>query len=344
MGDPIADLQDALAAAVVKIQSTEVALQDLADTVTALEESHDNLATTVQDNKNEQGALQTSIAIGLNKILDLENSQTDLDPENRLAALETALAATEDRLTQFDTCFEVVGIQAQIKEGCELVINGDQTVNGGNLFVNNGESPYCTSGACTGTGNIILGYHPQGLIVGYNPLHPSHGHVSITGSHNIILGGGHTVSSYGSIVSGIDHTVNAPHASAIAGKEHTVSGYYAAAVGGEKNTVSREHAAVVGGYSNVAEGPHSSVTGGESNKARGYASSVSGGFDNTAFGKQSTVSGGEFNFAPGELSSISGGKTNEAIGKWSSILGGAGKTASEDYTYLPCLDSEEDCS
>ena len=133
----------------------------------------------------------------------------------------------------------------------------------------------------------------------HDELEEGHNHKAITGSHNIVLGKGHTVTSHGGIVSGVDHVTSGPHASAIAGSSNTVSGAGAISLGGDHGTASGEGSSVSGGFRSAAKG------------AWPY-SSVSGGLLNTVSGRFSSVSGDELNTASGHASSVSGGKDNNA--------------------------------
>lgn len=133
----------------------------------------------------------------------------------------------------------------------------------------------------TGLGNLILGYNETG------------GNKYVrTGSHNLILGGHNSYSSFGGLVVGMFNTISGPYA--------TISG-------GTNSTASGEHSSVTGGIDNTASGPFTWVGSGDGNTAsEGYAS-VCGGTDNTASGENSVVSGGQKNIASGKHAVVSGG-------------------------------------
>ena len=120
-----------------------------------------------------------------------------------------------------------------------------------NVLVADGTGSTVTSPA-NGLGNLIVGYDESTS----DPVDDK------TGSHNLVVGYGHTYSSYGGLVAGYN------------------------------NNVTGAYGSVSGGWGNTASGSTSSVSGGSSNTASGALSSVSGGGFNTASGHYSSVSGG----------------------------------------------------
>ena len=174
-------------------------------------------------------------------------------------------------------------------------------ISGANLQVVSGEGN--TGAAANGTGNIIIGYDEDNWS----------GDADKSGSHNLVVGIGHTYSSFGGIV---------------VGYENSITGHFSSVSGGSTNTASGLRSSVSGGHGNTAEGSRSSVSGGDYNTASGDFSSVSAGYNNTASGYESSVSGGRVNTASGEMSSVSGGNDNTASGEFSSVSGGQDNTAS----------------
>ena len=156
--------------------------------------------------------------------------------------------------------------QAYIYELQQYISINDETVliSGANLQVVSGEGS--TDATVNGTGNIIIGYDEDNF----------DGDAIKSGSHNLVVGEGHTYSSYGGIV----------------------VGYH--------NSITGEYSSVLGGYDNTASGPASSVSGGASNTASGFYSSVSGGEGNIASGYYSSASGGSHNTASEHYDSASG--------------------------------------
>jgi hypothetical protein len=88
-----------------------------------------------------------------------------------------------------------------------------------------------TDGEINGLGNLIIGYD--------EPPPPGLPQSLKRGSHNLVVGPGHSYSSYGGFVAGSMNSVTAPNAS--------VSG-------GRNNVASRRYSSVSDGESNVAEG------------------------------------------------------------------------------------------
>ncbi|KAL7545984.1 hypothetical protein ACHAWF_009331 [Thalassiosira exigua] len=311
----------------------------------------------------------------------------------KLEAAEVKLEATEAQLSKLSKCFDVEELEdgsttALIKDGCStrshgdhvihgsVHVHGDQTTNGhhtvnghhivqnGNIYVHDGSgSPMCTHAKsgdatlpkCTGKGNIFVGHAPGD---------EASVHRDITGSHNIILGTAHNVTSHGAIVSGFNHTSAGPHASAIGGKSNTAMGYGSLALGGSSNVAGKEaddyacigpgskmndgwcfvDAVVLGGSMNKATGWHSSVTGGNGNIAGGAGSTVAGGVANHASGPYSTVSGGKENTASAVTSLVAGGSRNVAAGGVPSVDGASnsvfGGSRNENYGAYSALVGE----
>jgi len=294
------------------------------------------LKAKVEDIDDSNQALKTKVEDLKAKVEDLKDSNQVL--KAKVESLEDSNNYLMVEVETLQTCVEVEKTEgahkAHIKHGCEFVVHGHHTVyghhtvHGGNLFLSNGLGSHaCTPAgageipACTGTGNLILGFGAQDLEDGT-------GHKKISGDHNIVVGQGHTVLSHGGIVSGVGHAVMAPNAAAVAGKNNTVAGEGAVAVSGASNVAEADEVVVIGGLGNTASGDCSAVSGGSSNTASGEFSSVSGGSINTASGVGSSVSGGHQNTALGDASSVSGGRYNTASGWVSSVSGGEYHTAS----------------
>jgi len=147
---------------------------------------------------------------------------------------------------------------------------------GANVFIVNGQG---TTASANGLGNLIVGYNGPNPYPSLTPpfctdgAYPdqasclSAGQVwgntqKLLGSHNVIIGDGHSYTSFGGLA--VWNT----------------------------NIINRSYASVSGGQFNIASGIYSSVSGGQLNIASGAASSVSGGDQNIASGHYSSVSGG----------------------------------------------------
>lgn len=135
------------------------------------------------------------------------------------------------------------------------VVGDDVIFEGVNLIVQSGSG--VTGGEVNGVGNLIVGYD-EGDVDDIK-----------SGSHNLIVGGFHTYTSYGGFVAGFDNAVTAPAASVSGGRENEAAGHNSSVSGGERN---------------LAGGNLSSVTGGNGNFANGEGSTVSGGFQRGVIG------------------------------------------------------------
>jgi hypothetical protein len=185
--------------------------------------------------------------------------------------------------------------------------------SGANVYVQSGSG--ATDGAVNGLGNLIVGYDEDIAMTEF--LYPP---ADRSGSHNLVVGEGHSYSSYGVILGGTLNTVSAPGGAVIGGVWNSASGWDSALVGGNSNTASGFYAATLGGSSNSASGDYASVAGGGLNTADADFSSILGGSTNSTTRDYATISGGVFNIAGGPVSSI---------------LGGNGQTTSADYETIP---------
>lgn len=223
----------------------------------------------------------------------------------RVAALETASQAASNkgtenaaRLDDLD-CITTVGVTGR-------TVN-DVVFSGCNVYVQNGAGATNTA---NGVGNLIVGYNESsatytdtaGVVVD-GTTSAAH-----SGSHNLVVGPGHTASSYGGIVAGLGNTASGKFATATGGYDNTASGTGAVVVGGEGNEVSGTFAAIISGADNTASGLYSAVVGGYRNSAVVLGAVVVGGEGNTAGGGQIVSSG-----------------------LMSTVVGGQNKTTSSNY-------------
>ncbi len=211
--------------------------------------------------------------------------------------------------------------------------NGYDTAEftGVNLQVNDGSGD--TDGAVNGLGNVIIGYNDQqsgfGLEFCSDPDYSNETDCTnnggvwqnnvTTGSHNLIIGIGHSYTSYGGFIAGAYNVINNIHSSV---------------GGGSNNIANGDTSSVSGGRGNSAGAFYSSVSGGVENSANGFYSSVSGGRANSADGNYSSISGGGVSVASGNTSSISGGFGNQATENLSSVSGGYQRTALDQYDWV----------
>jgi hypothetical protein len=237
----------------------------------------------------------------------------------------------------------------ELLEKMEMVDNDgdgvDETVRftGVNVQVVSGSG--ATDDAVNGLGNLVVGYDEDSQYVASASASAG----PKTGSHNLIVGVGHSYSSYGGIVGGQINEISGPYASISGGNYHVASGEFASISGGHNNQATGPRASISGGAGNIASGSGAAVSGGRMGVASGEYASVSGGYSGGAIGKESwagggyngsaygdhsSVSGGEDNLAEGARSSVTGGSANEAVGHASSISSGSLNIAFGDVSWV----------
>ncbi len=111
-------------------------------------------------------------------------------------------------------------IIAESDAGCTLYMEGaDLVADGCNLHIRNGMDETDT---INGTGNLVVGYDEDDYfeIAGEEPPDKS-------GSHNVVIGYGHTYSSYGGLVVGFKNRIEGQYSSVSGGIFNTASGYTA---------------------------------------------------------------------------------------------------------------------
>ena len=261
--------------------------------------------------------------------------------------LQSAITFTTDTITVTTKTFKVKGSSAN---GPSIELddaNKNVIVTNANLHIRSGSGT--TNGTTNGYGNVIIGYNED-----------TNGNKQRGGSHNLILGQEHSYTSYGSILSGTNHTVNAVHASSIGGDSNIIgnnapnavaiagqsnqfassgTAFYAATLGGQGNKVNGRYAAAVAGQNNTVTGTHAaSVGGGGNDKANDentisgkYAVSI-GGKKNTAGGNNSVAIAGQGNEANGAYSATVAGQDNSARGNYASTVAGRRNDAGTTQT------------
>ena len=151
----------------------------------------------------------------------------------RLNADEATIAALKAKtapLSVSGTDLTITGVNVHIVSGSGSTSDGTEDADGNPV----------PGKPLSGRGNLIIGYNATGNDQGAGDVR--------TGSHNLILGGKNSYSSYGGLVVGYD------------------------------NVISGRCASVSGGSQNKAIAGSSTVSGGANNKASGNGSAVSGGY------------------------------------------------------------------
>ena len=275
-----------------------------------------------------------------------------------ITQLQSDLAIANSTISQMEYELAVVQSNSVLSLDGYLELTtfeGENTAefNSINVQINNGTGS--TNSSLNGVGNLIVGYNEfstfsPNICSDYQYLDETDclansgtwGDNFHTGSHNIVIGRGHSFTSYGGIVTSRRNAITGPYASILGGTDNIANGISSSVSGGSKNIASGLTSSVSGGTENVASGINSSVSGGDTNLASGEDSSVSGGVRNLASGQNSSVSGGDSNIASafdasvsggdgnqasGFNSSISGGRNNFAVGSFSVVSGGSSRTA-----------------
>ena len=250
--------------------------------------------------------------------------------EAKIVELETVVLkqqATIDRIRRN----KMLKLQPYVKRQGNTII-----FEGVNLQVTNGSG---FTNTANGTGNLIIGYDEtssggrfQAPVVCSNGRFETaedctkNNHVwskaQKTGSHNLIVGSGHSYTQSAGVVFGAANAVTGANAVVLGGSGN-VSSATVSVVSGGKNNIAKAGATVVsGGESNIASADSASVSGGKNNHASAATASIGGGTGNQATAISSSVVGGEDNMASGENASITGGSNNIASGAGSSVDGG----------------------
>lgn len=250
--------------------------------LTAAQNEISNLQTDLSTAQSEISTLRTDLTTAQSTISSLQAELSIAQTEISVAQDEISLISTNPALL-LGPYVSIEEIELNNLTGPHLIFTGL------NIHVRSGygNTPECDGllNECppvTGLGNLIIGYNE---ISELEPNPPR------SGSHNLIVGPGHTYMATGGFVAGFTNFIGAN---------------YASVSGGEHNGASAQCSSVSGGEDNNAYGGNSSVSGGNHNDAVGFNSSVSGGVFNRAIGDVSSVSGGEERSAPNDFNWAAG--------------------------------------
>ena len=243
----------------------------------------------------------------------LEGRSGELEAElaslrEQIEALQSQVAnvqaLTTDDAQEILSLMSVVDLDGHYKTiritGANLqIVNGLGATNGNPADPDTDDRDLTT---VNGLGNIIVGYQEPTNAWGNER----------SGSHNVIVGQGHTYRRFGGIAAGKNNLLNGVFASAVGGQHAQAGGDYATTLGGGGRDPQGR---------NLAGGPFTTVSGGGSNTATGEHSSVSGGTVNHAVGVASSIVAGHFNNAEGRYSSVLGGITVNVGAEGASVVG-----------------------
>ncbi len=221
---------------------------------------------------------------------DMPNTRV-ADLESRIAALEALLAG----VTLVGDTLVIEGLNLQIVDGTGSTDSDER--------VECRRDRDCAAGAlCSDHGRCVSGNGAGNLIIGYNEADRDDRKI---GSHNLVIGPGHSYSGTGGIVAGRD------------------------------NHVSGSSCSLLGGSGNLAGGVNTTISGGHLNRSHGFASAVLGGASNRAHGDRSAIAGGRHNESSAEASVVTGGMSNIAAGPASVVLGAEGFTSRSTAELIP---------
>ena len=259
--------------------------------VRVLEAKDDELVALLQE-------LRDTITAQEVRIVDLEEScDLGLNGENY---------ATREWVESLGSTNALLSNYVTVDEAESAII-----FSGINVHIRSGSGTSTDDEELLGLGNLIIGYNEDS------------GDDDRSGSHNLVVGGYHSYSSYGGLVTGLGNAITAPHAVSIGGRDNLAAGSGSAVLGGFDNNAEVSGAVVIGGQQNTGKGYYATIVGGYLNETSGSHSVITGGSLNLSSGSYSVTSGGSANDATEYGSSVSGGTANTASGFYSSVSGGA---------------------
>ena len=228
--------------------------------------------------------------------------------KDAVTALQATVAALQETVNNLQSDLAAVQANSVLELDGKLVLVDDYgfptaRFTGVNVQVVNGVDQTTLNGL----GNLIVGYNAEYVRSSYFCSDGAYDNQTDcesngsywwgsfkSGSHNLVVGSGHSYSQYGGVVFGERNVINGPYATVSGGYNNTARGWFSSVSGGIGNTASGKYSSVSGGYYNTASGKYSSVSGGDNNTAGGRASSVSGGFNRSASGSYDWAAGSLF--------------------------------------------------
>ena len=207
-----------------------------------------------------------------------------------LLAQQAQIASLEEQLQAQEQAIEALAPLLGLVPVAERSSFSQDTwsLSGMNVRLDNGSGT--TYGASNGLGNLILGYNESEG--GHRDEEGNYvdGEVRV-GSHNLVVGAGHTYSSNGSLLGGYNNSMFGQGASILSGQASLATGTWSAILGGLDNRATGTSTCVSGGHSNTASGDRASVAGGLLNISAGIATSILGGQYMQVFEQYETASG-----------------------------------------------------
>jgi hypothetical protein len=212
-----------------------------------------NYDSTLQSLQSQVTALQETTTLLQTQVADLQTQNDTLSAE-----VTVLRGQVDGGSLRVDSIMPTIDQAEALFDYLSVNGNHDLVVSGANLYVQSGAGTTVDAvNGPNGKGNLIIGYDEDN----------QSGTALKTGSHCLVVGRGHTYTSFGGFVAGRDNAVTAESASILGGGFNSVSGAYGA---------------IVGGQSNIAAGSNSSIGGGSANHANATMSTVSGSTNQTA--------------------------------------------------------------
>ena len=189
--------------------------------------------------------------------------------QEQIASLEGQLQAQEQAIASLAPLLSLVPVAERSSFGQDT-----WNLSGLNVRLDNGAGT--TYGASNGLGNLILGYNESEG--GHRDAEGNYmeGEVRV-GSHNLVVGAGHTYGSNGSFLGGYNNALFGQGSAVLSGQASLVTGMWSAILGGLDNRATATNTCISGGHSNTASGDRASVSGGLLNTSAGIATSILGG-------------------------------------------------------------------
>ena len=203
--------------------------------------------------------------------------------QEQITSLEGQLQAQEQAIASLAPLLSLVPVAERSSFGQDT-----WNLSGLNVRLDNGAGT--TYGTSNGLGNLILGYNESEG--GHRDAEGNYmeGEVRV-GSHNLVVGAGHTYGSNGSFLGGYNNALFGQGASILSGQASLATGTWSAILGGLDNRATASNACISGGHSNTASGDRASVSGGLLNISAGIATSILGGQYMQVYEQYETASG-----------------------------------------------------
>ena len=189
--------------------------------------------------------------------------------QEQIASLEEQRRGQEQAIASLAPLLSLVDVAERSSFGQDT-----WNLSGLNVRLDNGAGT--TYGASNGLGNLILGYNESEG--GHRDAEGNFmdGEVRV-GSHNLLVGAGHTYGSNGSLLGGYNNSLFGQGSAILSGQASLATGTWSAILGGLDNRATATNTCISGGHSNTASGDRASVSGGLLNISSGIATSILGG-------------------------------------------------------------------